>query len=553
MPVREPNAIQRQTPGRSLFMMLAVACVAAIALLLGTMITPARPAAPPSVSAAVLNDLGQLRWVTTTPSPPTPLEAEGGRLYVQSRCALCHSQYADPASADARRWGPPVQPSEYAFERPPQFGLRGIGPDLTREGLKYSDEWHLGHFYNPPLLTQGSIMGGFSGYFATLDTVALVDDGQGGRTVERTPATEKLFDFASADRVKLTPSAQGSLFVPLTAQAKLPLIWTPNEEFSGDAVRIIAETREIAALVAYVQKLGMNRGRWRDAAEPEDVEGSDIELPRSPERIAHGKSVFERRCVACHGAEGNGNGEAATFTYRQRPRNFTTGVFKFRLVKGPVPTDRDLLRTITRGVRGTAMPAWYWLPLEERLDVIQYLKYELAVDRTDPKKPYAYFTEEPPGEPISIGAPPQPTAALLVRGQEIWQQAKCWECHGKGGRGDGEKAAGLKDDWGFPIRPANLTSGQFKSGPFVQDIYRTVTTGLSGTPMPAFKDAFPDTERWALAYYIRSLAAFTDPLTTEPLAISQAARTELNAPAGPVGDQQHPYPVNASKSATRND
>ena len=502
-------------------------------MLLATTIPRAKPAASPAVSAAVLNDLGQLRWVTTTPSPFTPLEAEGRTLYVQSHCAFCHSQYAEPASGDARRWGPPVQSGEYAFDQPAQFGLRGIGPDLTREGLKYSDEWHLGHFYNPPLLTQGSIMGGFSGYFnAISEPVSLVDDGQGGRTVERTPATEKLFDFASAERVKLTPNPQGLLFVPLSAQAKMPLIWTPNDEFSGDAVKLIGETREVAALVAYVQKLGMTRGRWRDAAEPEEVEGSGIELPRSPERIAHGKAVFERRCVACHGVEGNGNGEAATFTYRQRPRNFTTGVFKFRLVKGPVPTDRDLLRTISRGVRGTAMPAWYWLPLEDRLDVIQYIKYELAVDRSDPQKPYAYFTEEPPGEAIKIGAPPEPTPALLVRGHEIWQQAKCWECHGKGGRGDGEKAAGLKDDWGFPIRPANLTSGQFKSGPFVQDIYRTVTTGLSGTPMPAFKDAFPDPDRWALAYYIRSLAAFTDPLTAEPLPISEAARATLNAPGG---------------------
>ena len=154
---------------------------------------------------------------------------------------------------------------------------------------------------------------------------------------------------------------------------------------------MVGETREVAALVAYVQKLGMTRGRWRDAAEPEEVEGGGIELPRSPERIAHGKAVFERRCVACHGVEGNGNGEAATFTYRQRPRNFTTGVFKFRLVKGPVPTDRDLLRTISRGVRGTAMPAWYWLPLEDRLDVIQYIKYELAVDRSDPPEAVRLF------------------------------------------------------------------------------------------------------------------------------------------------------------------
>ena len=50
--------------------------------------------------------------------------------------------------------------------------------------------------------------------------------------------------------------------------------------------------------------------------------------------------------------------------------------------------------------------------------------------------------------------------------------------------------------------------------------------------MPAFKDAIPDRDRWALSYYIRSLAAFTDPLTAEPLPISEAARAALDAPEG---------------------
>ena len=80
----------------------------------------------------------------------------------------------------------------------------------------------------------------------------------------------------------------------------------------------------------------------------------------------------------------------------------------------------------------------------------------------------------------------------LAHGKDVWQNAKCWECHGQTGKGDGEKAAGLKDDFGFPIRPADLTSGQFKSGPAVQDIFRTMSTGLSGTPMPSYRDSLPE-------------------------------------------------------------
>jgi cytochrome c oxidase cbb3-type subunit 2 len=228
--------------------------------------------------------------------------------------------------------------------------------------------------------------------------------------------------------------------------------------------------------------------------------------------------------------KGDGNGPAATFLYNQRPRNFTQGVFKFRLTEDPVPSDGDMLRTITRGVRGTAMPPWYDLPLNDRLAVIQYIKYVLAVDRTDPKKPVQYFVVSPPGQPLYIPAPPAPTPALIAHGKDVWTQAKCWECHGETGKGDGEEAPGLKDDSGFTMHPANLTSGQFKSGPSVTDIYRTISTGLSGTPMPSFHDSFPDADRWALAYYILSLSAFTDPLSGEPLKIPAADRQALDNP-----------------------
>ena len=141
-------------------------------------------------------------------------------------------------------------------------------------------------------------------------------------------------------------------------------------------------------------------------------------MPRSEEWIAHGKEVYERRCVGCHGVEGDGNGPAATFMYKFRPRDFQLAVFKFRLVKGPLPTDGDLMRTITRGIRGTAMPPWHGLPIEDRLAAIQYIKYQLAVDRSDPSAPYEYFVDQPPGQPLYIGSPPPPAQALLDRGKE---------------------------------------------------------------------------------------------------------------------------------------
>jgi cytochrome c oxidase cbb3-type subunit I/II len=494
------------------------------------------------VTAAVRTDLGQLKWMLTKATDYTPLQQRGRRVYLSEGCWYCHSQYVRPVTGETRRWGPVSEAGEYAFDVPHLFGTRRIGPDLTRVGLKYGDEWHYAHFWNPRMLSEDSIMQPGRGLFdAPEQRIKIVDDGAGNRTMEKTPFTQALFNFGSKEQIKLTPNSDGLLFVPQQARGKFPLIWTPNKEYTGDMVRIAAETDDLKGLVAYVQKLGMNRGKWRDLFEPQEIEVTDVTLPRSTEWIAYGKEVYERRCIGCHGEKGDGNGPAATFLFNQRPRNFNAGVFKFRLTQKPIPTDGDLLRTITRGVRGTAMPAWYELPLNDRLAVIQYIKYELAVDRSDPSKPYAYFIEEPPSQPLYIGQPPAPSQSILAHAKEVWQSAKCWECHGQTGKGDGEKAAGLKDDFGFPIRPADLTSGQFKSGPSVQDIFRTMSTGLSGTPMPSYRDSLSEQDRWALAYYVLSLSAFKDPLTGEPLQISTADKAALDDPKLGTGSPEDPY------------
>ncbi|WEX90004.1 cbb3-type cytochrome c oxidase subunit II [Sinorhizobium garamanticum] len=481
------------------------------------------------VTSVVRTSLGQLKWMVTEATDYTPLQKEGRAVYLREGCWYCHSQFVRPVTGETRRWGPVTEAGEFAYDVPHLFGTRRIGPDLMRVGLKFGDEWHIAHFWDPRMLSPDSIMAPYRDLFdRSASGVRIVDDGAGGRTLERTPVTEALFDFDSKTPISLTPNADGLLFVPLEAREKKPVILIPGEQFGGDVVNIAAETQELHALVAYLQKLGTQRGKWRDLFEPQQLETIDVTLPRSEEWIGYGKTVYERRCVGCHGVKGDGNGPAATFLYKQRPRDFSAAVFKFRLTKEPLPTDGDLLRTITRGVRGTAMPAWHELPINDRLAVIQYIKHELAVDRSDPAAPYAFFTEEPPGPPLIIGRPPEPSAKLLTRGAEIWQQAKCWECHGQRGKGDGQKAPGLKDDLGFPIIPADLTSGQFKSGSTVEDIYRTISTGMSGTPMPSYRNAFPDEDRWALSFYILSLSAYRDPLTLEPLNITESDRKALD-------------------------
>ena len=339
------------------------------------------------VTKVVRTDLGELKWMEHRASAYTPLEQQGRAVYVREGCWYCHSQYVRPVTGETRRWGPITQAGEYAHDLPHLFSTRRIGPDLSRVGLKYSDAWHLAHFWDPRMLSPDSIMPRFSALFDGPWQARIVTDAEGRRTLERNAATEALFDFDAGAPRPLTPNAEGLLYVP--ERGRYPVIFTPNDEFGGDTVTLVTASAGLSALVAYLQKLGTNRGKWRDRFEPQRLEASQVAVPRSEEWIAHGQAVYARRCLGCHGESGDGNGPAAAFMQQDRPRNFTLGVFKFRLTpSGSMPEDGDLMRTITRGVRGTAMPSWHELPEKDRLAVIQYIKYVLAADRSEPDKPY---------------------------------------------------------------------------------------------------------------------------------------------------------------------
>jgi len=212
-----------------------------------------------------------------------------------------------------------------------------------------------------------------------------------------------------------------------------------------------------------------------------------------------GKKLYDKNCAQCHGAEGKGDGPAADFVY-PRPRDFSLALFKVRTtLSGQLPTDHDLFKAISKGLPGTSMPAWEkFLSDEERWQLVHHVK---TLDTM------GLFKEEPPKEQVVISNPPKVTGELVKHGAQVFQDKKCWQCHGQSGRGDGPSAEGMKDDWGQPIRPVNFTkSWTFRGGSTLEDIYRTFTTGFNGTPMPSFAETIKEEDRWALAAYVKSLA-----------------------------------------------
>jgi hypothetical protein len=84
----------------------------------------------------------------------------GHDVYVAEGCWHCHSQFVRPVSNEQRRWGPVPKTEEYqnVLQRPVLFGTRRVGPDLSREGGRRSNDWHAVHFFQPTLLSEGSPM-----------------------------------------------------------------------------------------------------------------------------------------------------------------------------------------------------------------------------------------------------------------------------------------------------------------------------------------------------------------------------------------------------------
>jgi len=83
--------------------------------------------------------------------------------------------------------------------------------------------------------------------------------------------------------------------------------------------------------------------------------------------------------------------------------------------------------------------------------------------------------------------------------------AKCWQCHGKEGRGDGPSTPTLTDDKNRPIQPYDFTAAsRFKCGESDEDLYRVLMTGLDGSPMPSFSSSLKPEQAWDLVHYVRS-------------------------------------------------
>lgn len=134
----------------------------------------------------------------------------------------------------------------------------------------------------------------------------------------------------------------------------------------------------------------------------------------------------------------------------------------------------------------------------------------IAYDATAIDEVVLAALRQAPTEARALRNPLAATPESLDRGRTIYL-GSCAACHGITGKGDGAAAAAIRP----PLPDLNAHVPQHPDG----ELWWFVTNGVAGRPMPAWRDALTDDERWDVVNYLRS--AFDSPGTS---------------PTSPVGD-----------------
>ncbi|MCU0863966.1 MAG: c-type cytochrome [Planctomycetes bacterium] len=227
-----------------------------------------------------------------------------------------------------------------------------------------------------------------------------------------------------------------------------------------------------------------------------------------------GQQLYARHCAVCHGADGDGDTPVALFLL-PGPNAFRDGLFKLVSTQNGMPTEDDLIATLRRGMPGSTMMSWGWLPDADLRALAQEVQRLTLVGRTESIARTAVAAGQPlteeqarataerqlrAGATVDTGAASDPTAPQLAEGERLYG-LHCAGCHGQDGRG-----LPTTRDWptdGTWLWPRDFTAGYLRGGVSHRDLALRIRAGMPGAHMPPAQLSTAETE--ALVSFVQGL------------------------------------------------
>ncbi|SDS32828.1 cytochrome c oxidase cbb3-type subunit I/II [Gillisia sp. Hel1_33_143] len=192
--------------------------------------------------------------IISSVKPYTPLELEGRDIYIREGCVSCHSQMIRPFRSEVERYGDYSKAGEYVYDHPFLWGSKRTGPDLFRVGGKYSDNWHLNHFYDPQTTSSGSIMPSYKWLLKNELDKGMTEDKMEAMVTLGVPYTAEDISRAQQWMTEQSTQIEKNLYndpdFARTYEADMKYAKENGEDF------IEMRNREVVALIAYIQRLG---------------------------------------------------------------------------------------------------------------------------------------------------------------------------------------------------------------------------------------------------------------------------------------------------------
>lgn len=242
-----------------------------------------------------------------------------------------------------------------------------------------------------------------------------------------------------------------------------------------------------------------------------------------PAALAAGSQVYKKRCIDCHGLNGDGRGPTSLWVVPPA-RDFRQAQFKLVSTASGLgwPSRDDLHRVIRRGVEGAAMQPYAFLPDADIASVAEYVmhltlrgkvEFELlkAYSSDDPPENAKVFAEKALANAVAqwhaageVKAEPREIAGDDVRIREghalfTSDATGCAKCHVNYGR----DSQWRYDAWGITVKPPDLTKGAPRGGREPLDYFHRIRSGIVPSGMPP--SSLSDDDVWKLVAFLKAL------------------------------------------------